>query len=91
MKCAPVFLKSCQVHTHQPARTPNKRAEQVLSVHEPIIESNFNESIKEAACKKYKLIPKLSSSEKQKEKIKVLLSALSFFIFEAFLNIGLCN
>jgi hypothetical protein len=26
--------------------------EQVLSVLEPIIESNFNESIKEAACKK---------------------------------------
>ena len=24
MKCAPVFLKSCQVHTHQPARTPTK-------------------------------------------------------------------
>jgi hypothetical protein len=31
-----------------------------------------SESIKEAACKKYKLTPKLSSSEKQKEKIKVL-------------------
>jgi hypothetical protein len=24
MKCAPVFFKSCQVHTHQPARTPTK-------------------------------------------------------------------
>ena len=24
MKCAPVFLKSCEVHTHQPARTPTK-------------------------------------------------------------------
>ena len=24
MKCAPVILKSCEVHTHQPARTPTK-------------------------------------------------------------------
>jgi hypothetical protein len=54
------------------SQNSNKRAEQVLSVLESIIESNFNESIKEAACKKYKLTPKLSSSEKQKEKIKVL-------------------
>lgn len=63
------FLSSTSPPTSQ---NSTKRAEQVLSVLEPIIEKPFNENIKEAACKKYKLTPQLSSSEKQKEKIKVL-------------------
>jgi hypothetical protein len=66
------FFEKLRIKYPSTSQNSNKRAEQVLSVLEPIIESNFNESIKKAACKKYKLTPKLSSSEKQKEKIKVL-------------------
>ena len=47
--------------------TADKQAENVLNLIEPVVQDRFKTTLKVAACKKFKLTPKLTSQEKQKD------------------------